>query len=235
MWDDLDFELLYDRLLEFYGSRGWWPLVREKGGRPTYRPCSWRQSRTPDEIFEIGVGAVLTQRSTWGTTAAALARLSSLDALTAGGLARLSDDTLAESIRPCGTFRRKLATLRTWVDWFQVNRPSATHAPEAASLQMLSGFGPETVDSILVYGFGVPRFIADAYARRIFGRVLGTGPINSYQRLQREVESCVTLDREHADELHALLVELGKRLCKKEPDCIRCPLRYACAYGSRDL
>ena len=106
--------VIYDTLLDAYGPRGWWPIVRVPGQRPTYQPNSWREARTPREIFQIGVGAVLTQRCAWRNVADVIRDLATIGALDPAGIARITDEELAQRIRPCGTWRRKLATLRAW-------------------------------------------------------------------------------------------------------------------------
>ena len=219
--------VICDTLLDAYGPRGWWPIVRVPGQRPTYQPNSWREERTPREIFQIGVGAVLTQRCAWRNTADVIGDLATIDALDPAGIARISDEELARRIRPCGTWRRKLATLRTWSDWF--SGWNGDHGDVRERLLALPGFGPETADSISVYGLGERRFIADAYARRILARIEGHAVDNDYERVRHRVEAEWDLNPREANEIHALLVEVGKRHCRATPSCGGCPLYDHCA------
>jgi endonuclease III-like uncharacterized protein len=70
---------VYRRLFEQYGAQGWWPLV-SRAGAPGfdsrgYHPGRYRIPRQPAEGFEVAVGAVLTQKTSWRNAEAALKRL----------------------------------------------------------------------------------------------------------------------------------------------------------------
>lgn len=226
------FRRVFDALHEAYGPRGWWPLVPASGGPPRYRPGAWQELCRPREVFEIGVGAVLTQRAAWRNVAPVLADLGEKRALEPEALRSLPPSELETTIRSCGTFRRKQQSLYEWADWFLEVAPTADTSTEVlASVGQLRGFGPETVDSVMVYGWGRSRFIADAYARRILARVGGFGVAGSYQELRSDVEATVPLDRQLSDEGHALFVELGKRHCRPRPVCDGCPLATLCEFA----
>jgi endonuclease-3 related protein len=114
----------------------------------------------------------------------------------------------------------------------------------------LDGVGHETADSILLYAASRPTFVVDAYTRRVLER---HGVINSgadYDEARLLVEEAfagakLPLARDknlghkptpmsrakrstlaqHYNEFHGLLVQLGKRHCrKKNPECAGCPL-----------
>lgn len=114
------------------------------------------------------------------------------------------------------------------------------------------GIGPETADSILLYAGGHPVFVIDAYTRRILARhgLLGTrkgrdakGGIESrrdtdgkgglrpkvrdrwYEQAQALFEQNLPRDASLFNQYHALLVETGKRWCRRgEARCSECPL-----------
>ncbi len=223
---------LHSLLMAAYGPRGWWPLVPPEGGAPRYRSGMWRERRSTDEVFEIGAGAVLTQRVAWRNAVVAVANLGARGALSARGLLALPDADLEAAVRSTGTWRRKAATLRRFAHWFLAAwRPNGRGPNDPDSMGSISGFGPETTDSVLLYGLGVPRFVADAYARRILVRTGIVAAAPSYEAVRREMESRYPLTRELCDEGHALLVELGKRHCRTRPLCSGCPLEARCAYA----
>lgn len=223
---------LFDRLMDAFGPQGWWPLTPPGGGLPQYRAGRWQDAPAPRQVFEVGVGAVLTQRANWSRVEPVLARLSVDGLLSARALRGLPEAELEERLRPCGPYRRKVTSLRAWSDWCVVAEPSATSsAVERASIHSLPGFGPETVDSILLYGWGEPRFVADAYARRILERVGGIATGRTYETLRTAVGRLAVLDRRFCDESHALLVELGKRHCRTKPRCEGCPLAAMCHFA----
>ena len=102
-----------------------------------------------------------------------------------------------------------------------------------SALLGLAGIGPETADDILVYAFSRPVFVVDAYARRIlsrYGWVQGDEP---YAQLSDAVARAIGRDASMLGELHALLVEHGKRHCRSTPRCMECPLAAQCRTGTR--
>ena len=100
-------------------------------------------------------------------------------------------------------------------------------------LLSLYGIGPETADSIILYAAQKPKFIADAYAIRIFNRIGFFNSLN-YKYIQNYCENILPKDVYILQEYHALLVELAKLYCKKRnPLCLDCPIakKGLCAFG----
>jgi len=81
---------------------------------------------------------------------------------------------------------------------------------------------------MVLYAAGKPSFVIDAYTRRIMERaVLARGL--SYEGWKEEFERSLPPDVKMYNEYHALLVKLGKDLCKKtKPLCPACPLDTVC-------
>ena len=93
------------------------------------------------------------------------------------------------------------------------------------SLLSVNGIGPETADSILLYVFNRPIFVIDAYTYRILSRHgIIDGEI-SYYDLQALFMENLEPDTFLFNEFHALIVKTGKKYCKKNPDCLYCPLK----------
>jgi endonuclease-3 related protein len=127
--------------------------------------------------FEVIAGAFLIQNTSWRNAELALKRLRSAGMLNIMGLRRISLDKLGELIRPAGHFRQKAQRLKTFVTFVDQNYAGSlsrmfaqpTHALRQ-QLLALSGVGPETADSILLYAGDHPVFVVDSYARRILSR-----------------------------------------------------------------
>jgi len=83
-------------LFEAHGPQHWWP------GR----------SR-----FEVIVGAILTQSTSWANVEAAIANLRKARLLTPGAMHAIPAATLARLIRPSGYFRQKAEKLKAFVDF----------------------------------------------------------------------------------------------------------------------
>ena len=104
-------------------------------------------------------------------------------------------------------------------------------AMAAAPLELLrpelltvKGIGPETADSILLYGLEKPTFVVDAYTFRILSRHgLASDPC-SYEELQALFMQVLPRDTALYQEYHALLVQTGKECCRPRPRCAACPL-----------
>lgn len=192
-------------------------------------PCNWWPGETP---FEIAVGAILVQNTNWINVEKAIDNLKNNDGLTPQGLRRFSLEELQELIRPSGFFRMKALRLNNFLDFLEQN--SAQCITELAELETyelrekllaVKGIGPETADSILLYGLNKPVFVVDAYTRRIFNRHMLVHEDISYQELQDFFMDVLDPDAELYNEFHALLVVTAKKWCKKtNPDCENCPL-----------
>jgi endonuclease-3 related protein len=208
---------LYARLLTAYGAQGWWP------------------AETP---FEVMVGAVLTQNTTWIQVERVIARLRAAALLSPASLLDLPVDSLAEHIRPAGYPRVKARRLQALCAWLMASGDLAGLADRPtdalrADLLAVHGVGPETADSILLYALARPVFVIDAYTRRILARLgLVTGR-EPYEVLRRQVESTLHTDDPARDynELHALLVRHAKTACRARPQCAACCLRVGCSAG----
>jgi len=92
----------------------------------------------------------------------------------------------------------------------------------------LNGVGPETADAILLYAFGFPYFVVDAYKRRILSRV-GVIPVSaSYHQIQDLFHAVFPPDTPLYNNFHAQFIQLGKEYCRKQPRCTGCPLFSGC-------
>lgn len=195
----------------------------------------WWPGETP---FEVCVGAILTQNTSWSNVERAIANLKSARVLAPRELYALPPAQLAELLRPAGYFNVKARRLRAFlavlVEAFGSDLARLLGGPLAearARLLAINGIGPETADSMLLYAGGQASFVVDAYTKRIFGRHGWCAPNATYEEVQR---CCVTwLDpRPPAERLdfwqdyHAQLVMVGKDFCRpRRPRCEACPLR----------
>jgi endonuclease-3 related protein len=107
-----------------------------------------------------------------------------------------------------------------------LERMFATSLPTLREeLLSVNGIGPETADSILLYAGGLPSFVVDAYTGRVLARHGWIEPAADYHSVQEEFSRQLPDDPALFNEYHALLVEVGKRHCKKQaPLCEGCPL-----------
>ncbi len=217
----LDVSELYSILYSVYGEPGWWPAETE---------------------FEVCAGAILTQSTSWKNAEMAIASLKSAGLMSAEKLAHADVTAIEELVKPSGFYRQKAERLRVF-SRFLLERHHGS-LEELAGIEMgnsrnellsIHGIGEETADSILLYACNMPVFVADAYSRRILGRLGLVYSKSGYAEVKRFVERSVGGDVVLYNRLHALLVEFGKKLCRSEPACSRCFLSDRCKFGSRKL
>ena len=205
---------IYRLLLKSYGEQGWWPV------KDMYSSSFKKRKRTPSERFEIVVGAILAQNTSWENVKKALSNLRGAKALSREGMGKLTPKELATLIRPAGYFNMKERKLREYLKYSgRITREG---------LLGIWGLGPETVDSILLYAYGKPVFVVDAYAKRMLCRMGLCKEKATYSEIQSFFESSLRKDAKLFNEYHAIIVEHGKRHCRAKPLCRRCPLREIC-------
>lgn len=227
---------IYSELYRSYGSQGWWPLIEFKGNNPTktgsihgYHPNNYEVPSSRNQIYQVCLGAILTQSTSWVSVEKALLNLQKLNAIDPERLMKLSDRQLKEAIKPAGYFNQKSKKLRVFTDFFL----TLNNIPKRQELLAIWGIGRETADSILLYGFKIPTFVIDAYTRRIFTNLGYINEKADYDEIKALFEDNLKRDLVIYQEYHALLVEHAKRYYSKKADHKNCPLykKYAKAGG----
>jgi endonuclease-3 related protein len=177
------------------------------------------------------VGAILTQNTNWRNAERAIAQLRAAGLLDWAALQEVSAEDLAERIRPAGYYNIKARRLKNLVAWLWARHDgdfdglaSMNVGDLREQLLGIHGVGPETADSILLYGLDLPSFVVDAYTARVAGRhgLIDDGA--GYEALKSLFEDSLPADAEMFNEYHALLVEVGKRHCRPRARCDGCPL-----------
>ena len=210
---------IYQRLLARYGAQGWWPA---------------------ESPFEVMVGAVLTQATSWTNVEMAIANLRDADALSPRAVREMDAARLEALIKPSGFFRVKARRLRALCEFvgarFADDIDAMAREPaESLRREILAvdGVGEETADDILLYALGFPIFVVDAYARRLFHRLGASEEDARYADLQRMFHDALPRDAALFNEYHALIVRHAIAKCRKRaPLCESCPLSDACQYAA---
>jgi endonuclease-3 related protein len=193
-----------------------------------YGPTGWWPGDTP---FEIAVGAILTQNTSWRNVEKAIANLKSTRMLSARAIVKASDAVLEDALRPSGYFRVKARRLRAFCAYLAENyggsmkRMARQPMPGLREeLLAVHGIGPETADDILLYACGHRVFVVDAYTRRLLVRHGHAKPSVRYEEMRAVFEDHLDADLELFREYHALIVYTGKDHCRSRPNCEQCPL-----------
>lgn len=199
---------IYQKLLEHFGKQYWWPAETK---------------------FEVIIGAILTQQTTWKNVESAIENLKDKGLLDPRSLATAPLDHVEALIRQTGFYRQKAKRIVNFSKYLMTkydgsldkffSKPDEQLRKELLSLE---GIGPETADSILLYAADRLTFPIDAYTIRLCKR-LGVKDLK-YEDLRIFFENSLPKDLEVYKEFHALIDKLGKTYCKTKPQCSACPL-----------
>ena len=207
---------IYRELSSYYGPQHWWP---------THSGAPW----------EIMLGAILTQNTTWTNVELALGNILSAwgpDGLKSPEMALEAPmEVLTALLRPAGFHTVKPLKVKNLAR-FVVEEGGldallqGKESPEALRDKLLGiwGVGPETADAILLYALRRPVFVADAYTLRLVSRWGLLEPTAKYDAVQALFEADLPRDTQLYDEYHALIIAHGKNLCRPRPRCEACPL-----------
>jgi len=209
---------MYAALLAAYGPQQWWPA---------------------ETSLEVIIGAYLTQNTSWRAVEKSVENLRSANALSLEGLRTISEESLQLLIRPSGFMQRKALSIKAFVRFLDheyegslIRFSSQDTTKARKQLLTLPGVGPETADAILLYALGHPVIVVDEYLRRVVTRHSLAHEEASYAEIQQLATRAFDEDdaaslAQHYNEFHALVVELGKQHCRRQPQCHGCPLSKA--------
>lgn len=204
---------IYKLLKNRFGEQNWWPAESE---------------------FEMMIGAILTQNVSWNNVEIAIENLRNKNLLDPCAIKNSYLEELQEHIKPTGFYKQKSKRLKRLADAV-IEKGGLNKLLEKEDLREflldIKGIGPETADSIILYAADRPKFVIDSYTMRIMRRVMDLE--GKYQELQRFFEINLDADLKLHQEYHALIVELGKKYCKKEPICDSCPLLEICEFSKK--
>ena len=148
---------IYEKLLKHFGKQYWWPA---------------------ETRFEVIIGAILTQQTTWKNVESAIENLKDKELLDAHSLAPAPLDHVEALIRHTGFYKQKAGRIIYFSQYLVTNyngsldkffdRPTEQIRRELLSLE---GIGSETADSILLYAADRLTFPIDAYTLRLCERL----------------------------------------------------------------
>lgn len=202
---------IYGELYSFFGPQFWWPA----------------KSR-----FEVIVGAILTQNTSWSNVETAITALRKAKLLKPEKILKADIGKLAKTIRSSGYFNQKAKRLKNFALFLFENFDGSLDvmsSQNTVDLRMrlleINGIGEETADSILLYACNKPVFVVDTYTKRIFSCHGIIAADETYSQIQKKIMVNLKSDTKLFNEYHALIVALGKNIClKNNPLCGNCPL-----------
>ncbi len=177
---------IYRTLYQTYGPRHWWP---------------------GETSFEVMVGAILTQNTSWRNVEKAIQKLKGKGVLNPEGIHHLKRSELARLIKSSGYYRIKTDRLKSFIDFLFEEYDGN-----------IKKMGRERLGELREKLLGVK-------GRRILSRRGIISEKASYEEVQKLFMEYLPCDEKLFNEYHALFVYLGKTVCKKIPRCELCPLR----------
>lgn len=205
----------YEKMLEHFGPRGWWP------GETT---------------LEICIGAILTQSVSWKNVAKALQNLKNKGLLDIDQLYQSPIEQIEQCIHPTLYYRMKAKKIKAFINHMVHHHEGCFEHLFGQSINQLReellgiyGIGQETADSMILYAAEKPIFVVDAYTRRIFSRIGLFAEDITYHEMQQFFMNHLEADTPLYNEYHALIVGVGNGFCaNKKPKCTFCPLEAYC-------
>lgn len=203
---------VFNALIEYFGRRNWWP---------------------GETAFEVIVGAVLTQNTSWKNVEKAIDSLKQHDALDIGALYEMDKEELAFIIKSSGFYNVKSRRLKNLVSLIYNDYSSDISNLQALDIRevkkrllAVNGIGKETADSIILYALNKPVFVVDVYTKRFLKNHRIYDGQNDYDAIQEFFMGNLPEDTYLFNEFHALIVCLCQNFCKKVPHCNKCPLEH---------
>ena len=202
---------VYQTLHTSWGAQHWWPA---------------------ESNLEMIIGSILTQNTSWTQVERVLETLKENQAIDLQFLSKIPHATLASWIKPTGYYNNKARNLKH-ISQIIIDQHNASIetlfncSTDLLRLHLLAwpGVGPETADSILLYGAKRAEFVVDTYTRRFMTRHGWCKGNESYEQLKRIISDQLPTSVEVYQEFHALIVKLGQEHCRTKPDCATCPLQ----------
>jgi endonuclease-3 related protein len=204
----MDVETAYNELLDKHDRQGWWPLLtrRNEDGydHDGYHPGRYDYIDADQHRFEVYAGSILTQNTQWQNAKKALQRLLNETILSPKSLIQADPETIKHLIEPARYYNQKTTYLKALSRFFQQKTQ-----PTRNDLLNVTGVGPETADTILLYAHNEPRIIADQYTKRWLNA--NNVSLSEYERIATYLDNRFPRRTEERQELHALIVADQKR------------------------
>ena len=206
---------IYKTLKNTYPKEGhWWPTTDIKTTQTEYMV---EGDEKDNQQFEIIMGTILTQNTTWTSVDKALKNLSKHTNFNAKSIVKFIDDDpdlFKNLIKPTGYFNQKTIYLKNVAD-FYISLEGRT--PTRKEVLSVKGVGNETADSILLYAYNEKEFVVDAYTKRIFSYLGYVDENVTYLKLKKLFEDNFEGDVKDYEDYHGLIVEHAKLYYRNRP------------------
>jgi endonuclease-3 related protein len=210
---------IYQTLYNAYGAQGWWPFINYEGDG--YHPLKYTFPRDENEIFEVCLGSILTQNTTFTSVVKSLHNLNNMKCLNYKAIKNMPVNELKLAIKPSGYYNQKANYILEFIIFFEDLNGKI---PSRDDLMQVRGIGEETADSILLFAYNQPHFKVDAYTKRLLSHLNFIQENAKYKEIkdfiEYELKKIIKDESELVivyQEFHALIVKHAKQFYSKKP------------------
>ncbi|WP_338241756.1 endonuclease III domain-containing protein [Aurantiacibacter hainanensis] len=178
------------------------------------------------DAFRSCISCMLSAQSLDRNTAAATKALFAL-AKTPEAMLALSDEQVAQAIRPCGLYNMKARNIRRFCEVLLAEHGGVV--PDSREgLLALPGIGRKCADIVMSFTFGKDVIAVDTHVHRVCSRI-GLTQAKVADRTAQQLEE--RSPRWAMRDGHFWLIQFGKQVCKaRSPRCEVCPVSDLCEY-----
>lgn len=210
MLDEAQVEAVYRRLSRAMPGRT--PGAKGPKGQP--------------DAFRSCISCMLSAQSLDRNTATAAKALFAL-ATTPEDMLALSDDQVAQAIKPCGLYNMKARNIRRFCETLLARHGGVVPDTREALLG-LPGIGRKCADIVLSFTFGKDVIAVDTHVHRVCNRI-GLAEAKTADRTAQQLEAR-SPDWALRDG-HFWLIQFGKQVCRaRNPQCETCVVNDLCEY-----
>ena len=209
---------LYKKLYETYGAQGWWPFLDVEDN---YHPLDYSYPKDENQIFEVCLASILTQNRTFTSVVKSLTNLKNENLLNYKKIKATPIEKIIELIKPSGYQNQKSKYILNYIEFFEKLNG---RIPTRDELLAVKGIGPETADSMLLYGFNQLEFKIVAYTKRMLVHLKIFDEKAKYHNMkyfmEKELKKTIKDEKELLivyQEYHALIVNHAKLYYSKKP------------------
>lgn len=140
-------------------------------------------------------------------------------------LADASEEEIALVIKPCGLYKAKAKSVKTFMTKF-VGEWNYVVPQDVNELMTCPGVGKKIANLIVGEIYSIPAIVVDTHMKRVMYRI---GITNNTDPLKVEADLCRHFDKDCWIKLGHMAVDLGRTYCSaRAPKCDVCPLGSFC-------
>ena len=178
------------------------------------------------DAFRSCISCMLSAQSLDRNTAKASTALFAL-ATTPEQMLALTDEQVAQAIKPCGLYNNKARNIRKFCTALLAEHGGVVPDTREGLLS-LPGIGRKCADIVMSFTFGADVIAVDTHVHRVCNRI-GLTEAKTADRTAQQLEER-SPDWALRDG-HFWLIQFGKRICRaRSPKCEACPVNDLCEY-----